>query len=153
MKMNYPCIEIENKVFKYKKELKEGLIKHPKKVVENFVRFKAGDNLQTLTKADLEAMKLTAWSDFNVFVGCMRKEVCIRKIAQNVEWNGQSPDENNDEIALAELKFSKDGNYIPNSLSISPLAWAMKKMSNGITNASEKLSVSEYSKLSRIRKN
>ena len=57
----------------------------------------------------------------------MRKEVCIRKIAQNVEWNGQSPDENNDEIALAELKFSKDGNYIPNSLSISPLAWAMKK--------------------------
>ena len=56
------------------------------------------------------------------------------------------PDENNDEIALAELKFSKDGNYIPNSLSISPLAWAMKKMSNGITNASEKLSVSEYSK-------
>lgn len=83
----------------------------------------------------------------------MRKEVCIRKIAQNVEWNGQSPDENNDEIALAELKFSKDGNYIPNSLSISPLAWAMKKMSNGITNASEKLSVSEYSKLSRIRKN
>ena len=92
MKMNYPCKEIENKVFKYKKELKEGLIKHPKKVVENFVRFKAGDNLQTLTKADLEAMKLTAWSDFNVFVGCMRKEVCIRKIAQNVEWNGQSPD-------------------------------------------------------------
>lgn len=153
MKMNYPCKEIENKVFKYKKELKEGLIKHPKKVVENFVRFKAGDNLQTLTKADLEAMKLTAWSDFNVFVGYMRKEVCIRKIAQNVEWNGQSPDENNDEIALAELKFSKDGNYIPNSLSISPLAWAMKKMSNGITNASEKLSVSEYSKLSRIRKN
>lgn len=138
--------EIESKVFKYKKELKEGLIKHPKKVVENFVRFKAGDNLQTLTKADLEAMKLTAWSDFTVFVGCMRKEVCIRKIAQNVEWNGQSPDENNDEIALAELKFSKDGNYIPNSLSISPLAWAMKKMSNGITNASEKLSVSEYSK-------
>ena len=27
-------------VFKYKKELKDGMIKHPKKVVENFVRFK-----------------------------------------------------------------------------------------------------------------
>ena len=62
----------------------------------------------------------------------------------HAEWNGQSPDENNDEIALAELKFSKDGNYIPNSLSISPLAWAMKKISSGIKNASEKLSVFQY---------
>ena len=57
--------------------------------------------------------------------------MCIQNIAQNVEWSGQGPDENYDEIALASLKVSRDGSYISNSLSISPLAWAMKKLSGG----------------------
>lgn len=136
--------DIRNETFAYKKELKNGYIKRPKKVVENFVPFKKGDNLHTLLQADSDAMKLPLWSDFTVFVGCMKKEVCIQKIAQNVEWRGQSPDENFDEIALATLKFSKNGSYITNSLAISPVAWAMKKISGGVVNASEKLSISEY---------
>ena len=41
------------KTFSYKKELKAGNVK-PKKVVEDFVQFKSGDNLQTITKADSE---------------------------------------------------------------------------------------------------
>ena len=89
-------------------------------------------------------MRLPVWSDFTVFVGCMRKEVCIQNIAQNVEWAGQGPEENYDEIALASLKFSKDGSYVADSLSISPLAWAMKRLPGGTANASQKLAVSEY---------
>lgn len=42
---------------------------------------------------------------FTGFVGCMRKEVCIQNIAQNVEWAGQGPEENYDEIALAVIKI------------------------------------------------
>lgn len=138
-----------NKAFTYKRELKAGRIKHPKKVMENFVLFEPGDNLQTVTKADSEAMNLPVWSDFTVFAGCMKKEVCIRNIARKVEWSGQGPDENFDEIALAALKFSKDGSYIPNSLSISPLAWAMKNLSGGTADASQKLSISEYNSETR----
>lgn len=133
----------EDKVLKYKKALKGGSVK-PKKIVEDFVQFKSEDNLQTITKADSEEMRLSVWSDFTVFLGCMKKELCIRKISQNVEWTGQSPDENHDEIALASLNFSKNGSYISCSLSISPLAWAMKKLSGGTVNVSQKLSISEY---------
>ena len=133
----------EQEALKYKTDLKTGNVKR-KKVVEDFVRFKCGDNLRTIAKADSKVMQLPIWSNFTVFLGCMKKEICIRKISQHVEWNGQSPDKNYDEIALATLNFSKDGSYISNSLSISPIAWAMKKLSGGTENASQKLSIDNY---------
>ena len=136
--------EKETSALTYKKQLLEGRKKRPNKKVEDFVWFKPGDTLRTLVKVESEAMRLPVWSDFTVFVGCMRKEVCIQNIAQNVEWAGQGPEENYDEIALASLKFSKDGSYVADSLSISPLAWAMKRLSGGTANASQKLAVSEY---------
>ena len=136
--------EKETSALTYKKQLLEGRKKRPNKKVEDFVWFKPGDTLRTLVKAESEAMRLPVWSDFTVFVGCMRKEVCIQNIAQNVEWAGQGPEENYDEIALVSLKFSKDGSYVADSLSISPLAWAMKRLSGGTANASQKLAVSEY---------
>lgn len=142
-------IEIGKKAKTYKSDLSSGRIKWPKKVVEDFIPFRNGDNLHTITKAAAEKLQLPIWSDFTVFVGRIKKEVCIQKIAQNVEWDGQSPDENYDEIALASLKFSKDGSYITNSLSISPLVWAMKKLSGGTSNASQKLSIDEYNSNTR----
>ena len=137
-------IEIGKKAKTYKSDLSSGRIKWPKKVVEDFIPFRNGDNLHTITKAAAEKLQLPIWSDFTVFVGRIKKEVCIQKIAQNVEWNGQGPDENYDEIALASLKISNDGCYIANSLSISPLVWAMKKLSGETSNASQKLSIDEY---------
>ena len=86
--------EKETSALTYKKQLLEGRKKRPNKKVEDFVWFKPGDTLRTLVKAESEAMRLPVWSDFTVFVGCMRKEVCIQNIAQNVEWAGQEPEEN-----------------------------------------------------------
>ena len=137
-----------NKASGYKKELTERNIKKPKKVLEDFVQFEVGDNLQTVLNSLPEQLKDFHTSDFTVFIGCMKKETCIREIAKNVQWNDQSPDAkeaNNDEITLAILKFSKHGRYISNSLSISPLAWAMTKLSCGTENASQKLSIDNYS--------
>lgn len=124
--------------------MSSGRIKRPKKVVEDFISFKTGDTLQSITKFATEETLLPLWSDYTVFVGSIKKKICIQKIAQNVEWDGQSPDENYDEVAIAALNFSKDGKYVSSSLSISPLAWAMKKLSGGTANASQKLSIDEY---------
>ena len=120
--------EIEKKATTYKSNLNSGNIKHPWKVVEDFLPFKTGDNLQNIVKTATEDTRLSMWSDFTVFVGSIKKETCIQKIVPKIEWNGQTPDKNYEEIAIATLNFSKDGGYITNSLSISPLAWAMKKL-------------------------
>ena len=77
----------------------------------------------------------------------MKKKTCIEEIARNVKWCSQSPDAkdtNKDEITLAILKFSRNGRYISNSLSISPLAWAMMKLSGGTENASQRISINNY---------
>ncbi len=142
--------KIEKDATDYKRKLSSGSIKHPYKVVENLVPFKPENNLQNITKTATEEFKLSVWSDFTVFIGAIRKETCIQKIAQNIEWNGQSPDENYDEIAIAALKFSKDGNYIVHSLSISPLAWATKKLSGAASYDDQKLSIEEYNSETRV---
>lgn len=91
--------EIEKKATTYKNDLSSGRIKRPKKVVEDFISFKTGDTLQSITKFATEETLLPLWSDYTVFVGSIKKKTCIQKIAQNVEWDGQSPDENYDEVA------------------------------------------------------
>ena len=136
-----------NKAAEYKKELAARNIKSSKKVVEDFVQFAARDNLQTMLNSLPEQLKDYQTSDFTVFIGCMKKETCIQRIAQSVNWDSQSPeakDATNDEITLAILKFSRYGRYILNSLSISPLAWAMRKLTCGTVNASQKLSIDNY---------
>lgn len=119
----------------YKGNLNLGKVKNSKKVVEDFIQLRAEDNFQTIVRTSSEEMQLPIWSDFMVFVGRIKREVCIQKIAQNVAWDGQSPDKNYAEIALASLKFSNDGAYVTNSLSISLLVWAMKRLSSGTSNA------------------
>ena len=132
------------KAISYMSKVKAGEIKDKKKHVEFYDEFKSGDNLQTIVKTAVEGTSLQLQSDFTVFVGCMKKETCIRIIAQNVNWNGQSPDESDDEIALAAFSLSKNGSYISNSLSISPLAWAVKRLSEGTDNVSQELSSEKY---------
>lgn len=133
----------EKKTKIYKDKLKAGMIQ-PQNIVENVIQMKPTDSLRTVAQSSASAMRLWVWGDFTVFIGSVKKEECIRKISQNIEWHGQGPDANNDEIALAILKFSKDGKFIQNSLELSPLAWAMNKISTGTNNISRKLSVEEY---------
>ena len=129
---------------KYIKEYKSGRSQEKKKYLENFVELESGDNLQKMVDITKEETQLPLCSGFTVFIGCMKKEICINRIAQNVKWKGQRPEENDDEIALASISFSKNGDYITNSLSISPLAWAVKRLSGGTDNAYLKLSHQNY---------
>lgn len=140
-------IEKGEKASEYKKELAARNTKRPKKVVEDFVQFAVGDNLQTVLNSLPKQLKAFHKSDFTVFIGCMKKETCIQETARKIQWSSQNPDAkdaNNDEITLAILKFAQDGRYISNSLSISPLAWAMKKLSRGTENTSQTLSIDNY---------
>ena len=77
--------EKRKKTNTYKGNLNSGKVKSLKKVVENFVQFEAEDRLQTIAQTASEEMQLPLWSDFTVFVGCIKKEFCIKKIAQKVE--------------------------------------------------------------------
>ena len=132
------------KAIEYIEKIRTGDIKNKEKFVEYFYEFKSGDNLQTVVNTAVEGTGFQLRSDFTVFVGCMKKETCIHTIAQNVNWNGQSPEKNDDEIALAAFSLSKNGRYILNSLSISPLAWAVKRLSGGADNVSQALSADNY---------
>lgn len=131
----------ERKTKDYRKRLATGRIQR-KNIIENVVQLQETDSLQTIVESSVHATQLQEWGNFTIFIGSMKKETCIEKIAKNVNWDGQGPDENNDEIALAILQFSKDVEFI--KLELSPLVWAMNRISGGTDNISQKLSVAEY---------
>jgi len=95
-------------------------------------------------KQNAEDTDLPIWSDFTIFIGKMKKEVCIQEISKHVDWEDLRPENNYEEIALAALKFGKNGRYMEGSLSVSPLVWAAERLSGGTADASEKLSTEDY---------
>ena len=54
--------EKENKANTYKTDLKTGNIRRPKKVVEDVIPLKTGDNLKNITMTATEEMQLSIYS-------------------------------------------------------------------------------------------
>lgn len=136
-----------NNAFKYKAKIKKNAQIKKKKNLSDFIQFKDQDgldNLGAIVKSNVECTGLSYWGDFTVYLGSMKKEICIQEIAKSITWEDSRPEEDSDEIAIASIKFDKTGVYVPDSLSISPLVWAVKKIRNGLENASENLSNNQY---------
>lgn len=129
--------------YRYKNAYKSRRAKK-RKTLSDFIEIRPGDTLNGIVKQNIQDTGMPVWSEFTIFIGKMKKEACIQEIAKNVDWEDRRPENNYDEIALAALRFGKTGRYLAGSLSVSPLAWAVKRLSGGTENASEKLSTEEY---------
>lgn len=120
-----------------------------KKRLEDFVVLKEKNginNLETIVQENSEYTGLPFWGNFTIYLGKIKKEICIKEIAKTIKSKDLRPEENNDEIAVATIKITKDGKYIRDSLSISPLLWAIKEIKDGFENIGTKLSPQEYKK-------
>lgn len=138
-----------NRAFKYKSKIKKNLQERNKKTLLDFVQFKEQsgfDNLNSIVENNSKCTGLSYWGEFTVFLGKIKKEVCIQEIEKRINWKDMRPEEDNDEIAVASIKIARDGTYVSDSLSVSPLVWAVKKIQNGFESASVSLSVDMYNK-------
>ncbi len=120
----------------------------------DFLEIEKNDNLKVLIETNKEDTKLNYRSNLTIFLGKTTKEICIEKIFKNSGKEDKRPEKDNEQIAIATIKLDKNGSYISNSLSISPLVWSMHKISINSKNITKDLSINEYEKdIKQMEKN
>lgn len=147
--LNQPeTIDFRNRI-KAAKSKKTSCKEESQKLKSGFqdcIELGSGNDLLTAARTDSKATGLPFWGIFTVYLGLLKREDCIQRIAQNMDREDVRPEESTEEIAFAVMKFSKTGAYIHGSLSVSPLAWAMNKLPGGAADASRMISKTEYDK-------
>lgn len=69
---------------------------------------------------------MDCWGNITIYLGKIKREVCIKKLIARLGIKEDNrPETSVDHIALASFQVTPDGNYIDNSLSISPILWAV----------------------------
>ena len=107
------------------------------------------ENEQVQSKVDLllNNRHMECTGNITVFLGSVRRNYCIEQIIRIVGAE-QRHEASLSKIALGCLQIGPDGEYIPNSFSLSPILWSLSKILNSKKNQIPKgwLSKTEYDK-------
>ena len=93
-----------------------------------------------------EKYQMTRWGEINIYIGKIKREVCIEKIASYLQVKDKRVESNIEKISLAGLQLGPDLRYTERSFSLSPVLWAMNQMKtfNGEESISKILSKRKY---------
>ena len=144
----YPNVyEKQNIVKKHKRELREG--KALRKSIETFIQSKEEDfekSIYQILKHETEACGMNLWGNITFYIGKIKREKCIESIAKVITNPGDdiSPEKSSDSIAVISLQLNPEGKYIEESLSLSPVIWALNELENEKVNLSEVFSARKY---------
>lgn len=92
-------------------------------------RFKAKDVKSALDRCYkyADSKKLSLVGGINVYIGKIDREKVMIKLIDILGKGDEYVDKLSDSIALAAFQMTQDGYFVDNSLSISPILWAVKR--------------------------
>ena len=92
-------------------------------------RFKAKDVKSALDRCYkyADSKKLSLVGGINVYIGKIDREKVLIKLIDILGKGDEYVDKLSDSIALAAFQMTQDGYFVDNSLSISPILWAVKR--------------------------
>lgn len=95
---------------------------------------------------DARSCGMTRWGNITVYIGKIKREVCIECIAKLLpkEEVEERPEKSYDNIAWASLQLAPDGTYVDRSLSLSTIIWSMDQMKNNQARLAESLDEKQY---------
>lgn len=101
------------------------------KTVSDFVKLDFTKDLYAAVRQEAEACRMKKWGNITVYLGKVRREACIRCIAEKLPFQNEEdkrPERSFDEIACVSLQLTPEGKYVRHSLSLSTIVWAMKQI-------------------------
>lgn len=114
----------------------------------HFFEIDITDNLYEKLRKEAELCRMKKWGNITVYIGKVKREACIRSIAQMLSFDGEKdsrPERNHDDITCVSLQLSPEGKYIENSLSLSTILWAAKQVNDCRGEIAGCLDEAEYS--------
>ncbi len=130
----YPHKEL-TEAFGAAKELKERLRKGRKgyKFVSDFVTLQPQQSLSEAIRQEARMCRMKKWGKITVYIGKVQREACIKCFEDKIPFAGEKekrPEKSFDDIACLSLQLSPEGRYVPDSLSLSTIVWAMKQVAD-----------------------
>lgn len=104
-------------------------------------------DLYGAVRQEAEACRMKKWGNITVYIGKVRREACIRCIAEKLPSQNEEdkrPERSFDEIACVSLQLTPEGKYVRHSLSLSTIVWAMKQIKSCSGRLSECLEEGAY---------
>ena len=104
-------------------------------------------DLYGAVRQEAEACRMKKWGNITVYIGKVRREACIRCIAEKLPFQNEEdkrPERSFDEIACVSLQLTPEGKYVRHSLSLSTIVWAMKQIKSCSGRLSECLEEGAY---------
>ena len=117
------------------------------KAVSDFVELDFPADLYGAVRQEAEACCMKKWGNITVYIGKVRREACIRCIAEKLPFQNEEdkrPERSFDEIACVSLQLTPEGKYVRHSLSLSTIVWAMKQIRSCSGRLSECLEEGAY---------
>lgn len=102
-----------------------------------------GDNVYN----ELQGLK-TSWGTLTFYVGMVKREACVtwleKHLTEQAVQEENRPETAEGELAWFSLQTDKDGNYIANTFSLSPIVWVISRLKSDSTKGEEVLDADAY---------
>lgn len=137
----------QHKVKAYKKKLSlKDKDKNTRKQITSFFEVKRGQSLYNVIKKECEDCEMGTWGNITIYIGKVRRELCIQTIAQYFETESSNrPEKSYDNIAVASFQLTPNGQYIDHTFSLSTVIWAISRLDQTSgSQLSDSLSESAY---------
>lgn len=137
----------QQKVKAYKKKLSlKDKDKNTRKQITSFFEVKRGQSLYNVIKKECEDCEMGTWGNITIYIGKVRRELCIQTIAQYFETESSNrPEKSYDNIAVASFQLTPNGQYIDHTFSLSTVIWAISRLDQTSgSQLSDSLSESAY---------
>lgn len=131
------------KIRNHKKRCKKGEVSNAKYLME-FMNIGDGEIIPTVSEEAKEC-RMKCWGNITIYVGKIKRETCIKELITKFGIKEDDrPETSVDSIALAAFQVSPQGTYIDQSLSLSPVLWAVSKVEGQQDNTSNGMSYGAY---------
>ncbi|MCR5836039.1 MAG: hypothetical protein K6G88_06010 [Lachnospiraceae bacterium] len=119
--------------------------KSKRKQISVFDRISGEKEIYRIICEKAESGEMQTWGNLTFFVGKIKRQVCIEKLASEFGVHIDQAEKNTEYIPILSFQCNNKGEYIKHSLSLSTIVWALSQVSvSGKSKISDILSEKNY---------
>jgi len=135
--------KIKRNLIKFKKADVNAKKKYKQLLV--FEDLNSNEDLYSIIKKQAQASRLPLWGNLTFYVGKVKRQECIEKLAKRLGVKLEQAEKSFDYIPVLSFQCDNKGGYIKHSLSLSTILWSLSQVAQIENNrVSEILSAAEY---------
>lgn len=136
-------LKINRELIKFKES--DASEKNRRKQISVYDEITGEKDIYAIISDQAKACDMNTWGNLTFFVGKIKRQVCIEKLANEFGVNLEQAEKNAEYIPILSFQCNNEGVYIQHSLSLSTIVWALSQVSGkGNIKISDVLSEKEY---------